>query len=148
MIDRPFHRGDATHDQLMHQSVRELSPGWYDVTFTPKARGCTAARGYLHGVVVPIYGQMMSEFNGEKYADDETWEICKRQFRPREYCNRATGAVEVVGRSTKGMRPVELFAFTQLIIDWIQDNGGFVPAPDPNWRTARDRAMKDSQAAA
>ena len=146
MIDRPYHKGDAAQELILHQSLRRLPDGWYEVTVTPKARAATAARGYLHGCVMPIYAQMLGEFeNGATWPDDEAWERAKKQFRPREYVDRLTGQVETVGRSTKGMTPRELFEFTQLIIDWIHDNGGTVPAPDRNWKAARERAMQEQK---
>jgi hypothetical protein len=149
MIDRPFHKGDPSHLILLTQSIRALPEGWYDVTITPKQRATQAARGYLHGVVMPIYAQMIGEFDkGAPWPDDEAWDRCKKQFRPREYVDPVTGEVQTVGRSTKGMTPRELFEFTQLIVDWIHDNGGACPAPDKRWREARERAMREQRSVA
>lgn len=146
MIDRPFNSADQTHRTVMFQSIRALPQGWYDVTFAPKKRSCEAARGYLHGCVMPLYAAYLGECNkGEPFGDDEGWEAVKRQFRPREYVNPATGEIEVVGRSTKGMTPKQLFELTTQIVEWMEDQGVNVPAPDPNWKAARERAMKKEQ---
>ena len=147
MIDRPFRKGDPVQEQLMHQAVRQLEPGWYDVTFAPKARAATAARGYLHGCVIPIYAAYCGECeNGVPWPDDEAWDRCKRQFRPREYIDPVTGSVEVVGRSTKGMKPLEIFLFTELVRDWLEGQGVAVPLPDPKWREAKAKAQREATA--
>jgi hypothetical protein len=147
MIDRPFHKSDPVHMQLLMQSVRALPDGWYDVAFVKKARAATAARGYLHGVVVPMYADFLGECNrGQPLHDDEAWEAFKRQFRPREYVDPVTGAVQVVGRSTKGMTPLELFLLTQEAVEWLEKQGVAVPLPDKRWREAKERAAQSDAA--
>lgn len=146
MIDRPFNRADSSHLILLTQAIRALPDGWYDITVTPKVRATQAARGYLHGCCIPIFAQMLGEFeNGRPWPDDEAWERAKKMFRPREYVDPVTGEVQTVGRSTKGMTPRELFEFTQQVVEWIEGNGGVCPAPDKRWRESRDRALADEQ---
>jgi hypothetical protein len=146
MIDRPFHKGDPVHLQLLMQNFRALPEGWYDVTATKKARPATAARGYLHGVIVPLYADYIGECDkGEPWPDDEAWERLKKQFRPREYIDPVTQAVEVVGRSTKGMNPREVFELTEQVREWLEGQGVPVPLPDKRWREARARAMQQEQ---
>lgn len=145
-IDRPFRKGDFAQEQLLHQTIRSLPEGQYDVKITPKARECTAARGYLHGLVVPIYGAYLGECNrGQAFDDEEAWDEVKKQFRPREFVHPATGEVTISGRSTRGMTPYQLFEFTEEIRMWLESQGVPVPLPDKRWKQARERAMKEQQ---
>lgn len=143
MIDRPFHKGDSAHLVLLTQAIRALPDGWYDITVTPKVRATQAARGYFFGCVLPLYADYLGECDrGQPWGDDEAWDRCKRQFRPREFIDPQTGSVEVVGRSTKGMSPLEFFQFTEEVVAWLATQGVVVPAPDRRWREARERATK------
>jgi hypothetical protein len=146
MIDRPFHKGDREMELMLYQSIRNLPPGWYDVKFDPKQMATTAQRGYFHGKVMQLYAEYIGECErGAPWPDDEAWERCKKQFRPRQYPDPVTGEIQVVGRSTKGMTPREFFEFADEVIQWLEGQGVPVPAPDKNWREARQKAMQQEQ---
>jgi hypothetical protein len=140
-IERPFHKGDFAHEQLMRQTIQALPDGWYDISITPKGDKCCKARGYLHGLIVPIYGIYMGEVNrGAAYDDEVTWGMVKKKFNPQQYIDPDTGEVEVVGGSTKGWNKARIIEFTQTIRDWLTKQGIGTPDPDKNWKEKRERA--------
>lgn len=139
-ISRPVNLADPVQRQLLFQSIRALPPGRYEVRIEPRERATPAQRGYLHGVVMPLVAALLTETQGEDFGDEDAWEYVKRMFRPREVIDPATGEVLVVGRSTRRMAKMELFAFTDQIIQWLTDGGVDVPPPDPNYQRQRQEA--------
>jgi hypothetical protein len=134
---------DPVQRQVLFQGIRALT-GWHRVTVEPMRRASPAARGYLHGLCIPMLADYLAETQGERFSDDEAWEWAKAQFRGREVVDRVTGEARVIGRSTADLGGLALFEFTEKVRAWLLDRGVDVPEPDKNWREAKARAQAEA----
>jgi hypothetical protein len=142
-IERPCNLADPVQRQVLFQGIRALS-GWHRVTVDPMGHASPAARGYLHGYVIPMLAAYLTETQGEHYGDDDAWEFAKLLIRPRTFVDPFTGEERVIGGSTRGMNGVALFDFTEKLRVWMLDRGLDVDEPNKQWREAKAKALREA----
>jgi hypothetical protein len=119
--------------QALQEAVRTWRKGPVTVTVERQhATRSAQANAYYWSVVV----KALSEYTG--YTPDETHELLKRQFLPKELAvtgkNGRLVAEFVIGGSTAKLNGLDFFDYVEVIRLWaFEELEVSIPPPDPEW---------------